>query len=77
MAVGVGSVVVVFTTVLFGAIVGRSVPVVDVFLVVVFLVVLGGKVMLGLKLVSSCQLVNIIVILAIISLYPNHNVGNY
>ena len=62
MAVGVGSVVVVFTTVLFGAIVGRSVPVVDVFLVVVFLVVLGGEVMLGLKLVSSCQLVNIIVI---------------
>ena len=68
MAVGVGSVVVVFTTVLFGAIVGRSVPVVDVFLVVVFLVVLGGEVMLGLKLVSLCQLVNIIVIQAIILL---------
>ena len=75
MAVGVGSVVVVFTTVLFGAIVGRSVPVVDVFLVVVLHVVLGGEVMLGLKLVSLCQLVNIFVIKAIILL--NHNVGNY
>ena len=63
-----GSVVVVLTAVMFEAIIGGSIPVVDVFLVVVLLVVLGGEVMLGLKLVSLCQLVNIIVIQAIILL---------